>query len=399
MAKKMSSPLIPIFLIVFVDILGFTIILPLLPFYTEKYGGSPSVYGLLVTSYAACQLFSGPILGQISDTVGRKPLLLVSQVGTCLGFLLLGFSTSLLMIFISRLIDGVTAGNLPLAQAYISDVTEPQNRSKALGFIGISFGLGFLIGPAISGFLSQFGYSYPAFASAFMSFLSIMATIFLLPGKKDLPPKPEAPPAERTNILHPRKYFKFFKDTKLRNLLGQYFMFGFGFSMFISGFALFAERRFSTPGHIFGAKQVGYLYAYSGLLGVIIQGGLIGRLVKKFGEARLVVWGFAAMTIGYAAVGWVSTVPILLIIMIFGSFGTGVLRPVITSLITQNAPRHEQGLILGLGQSLQSIGQIIAPLIAGFLISQYLLAGWAITAAASGVIGLFLALRLKFERN
>jgi DHA1 family tetracycline resistance protein-like MFS transporter len=395
MVQKPSSPLLPIFLIVFVDVLGLTIVLPLLPFYIEKYGGSPSVYGLLAATYAICQLFSGPLLGQISDRVGRRPLLIVSQIGTFIGFLILGFSTSLWMIFISRVIDGATAGNLSLAQAYISDVTSPQNRAKALGIIGIAFGVGFPVGTSISGFLSKYGYSYPAWAAAFLSFASIMATTFLLP--KELPPQAKiiagAPPQPRTSILHPKKYAKFFKIPNLRALLLEFFLFGFGFSAFISGFALFAERKFTYGGHAFGVREVGYVYAFSGVLGVIIQGGLLGRLVKKFGEPALIRIGFFAMALGYGLLGVVTTIPLLLLVVAIGSFGTGVLRPAITSLVTQSAPPHEQGLILGLNQSLMSIAQILAPIFAGVLINDNRLAGWAFMAALSGALGLFLSLK------
>src|SRR4051812_18590707 len=153
--------LLPIFLIVTVDILGLTIVLPLLPFYAEHYGASPTVVGLLVTVFAVCQLISGPILGQLSDRFGRKPMLLISQVGTLIGFVILARADALIWVFLSRIIDGFTAGNLSIAQAYISDVTEPKDRAKSFAIIGIAFGLGFLIGPAISGYLSKFGYSTP----------------------------------------------------------------------------------------------------------------------------------------------------------------------------------------------------------------------------------------------
>src|SRR5271169_5526267 len=175
------SPLLAIFLIVAVDILGLTIMIPLLPFYAEKLGASPTQVGLLIGVYAACQLVSGPLLGRLSDFTGRKPLLLVSQVGTLIGFLILAFAPSLWVVFIARVIDGATAGNLSLAQAYISDVTRPEERAKSFGVIGIAFGMGFLIGPAISGFLSTYGYQYPIFAAAALSATSILATYFLLP--------------------------------------------------------------------------------------------------------------------------------------------------------------------------------------------------------------------------
>src|SRR5215467_2478027 len=176
-----KSPLLSIFLIVLVDILGYTIILPLLPFYSEHLGASPFVVGLLISTYAVCQLISGPIIGSISDRAGRRPLLIVSQMGTLAGFLILSQATSLWLIFLSRVIDGLTAGNLSLAQAYIADVTEPHKRAQSFGVIGIAFGLGFLVGPAISGFLAGYGYAYPIYAAALLSATSIGCTWALLP--------------------------------------------------------------------------------------------------------------------------------------------------------------------------------------------------------------------------
>src|SRR6266850_3620123 len=176
-----KSPLFSIFLIVLVDILGLTIILPLLPFYAESLGASPSTVGLLVSAYAICQLLAGLPLGQLSDRVGRRPVLLVSQIGTCIGFLILALAQTLWLVFLARIIDGLTAGNLTVAQAYIADVTTAENRTKSFSYIGIAFGLGFLVGPGISGFLAQFGNTYPIFAAAALSFTSILCTYFLLP--------------------------------------------------------------------------------------------------------------------------------------------------------------------------------------------------------------------------
>src|SRR6478672_7131496 len=178
---KKSSPLLSIFLIVLVDVLGLTIILPLLPFYAESMGATPRIVGLLVSAYAICQLIAGPPLGHLSDRVGRRPVLLVSQIGTCIGFLILGFAHTLWVVFLARIIDGLTAGNLTVAQAYIADVTEPENRAKSFGIIGIAFGLGFLVGPALSGYLAQFSKTYPILLAACLSFTSIMCTYFLLP--------------------------------------------------------------------------------------------------------------------------------------------------------------------------------------------------------------------------
>jgi DHA1 family tetracycline resistance protein-like MFS transporter len=377
-----KSPLIPIFLIVFVDILGLTIILPLLPFYAERLGASPFVVGLLVSIYAFCQLIAGPILGRISDRVGRKPVLLVSQLGTFIGFLILAFSGSLFWIFLARIVDGLTAGNITVAQAYISDVTEPKNRARAFGIIGVSFGLGFLIGPAISGYMAQFGYHYPILAAAGLSLLSIIATSTLLP--KDSRSEKHVPFKESSWTI----YFRMLKQADLTPLLLQYFLFCLSFSLFVSGFALFSERRFIYQGRPFGPKEVGYIFAYSGAIGVIIQGGLMGKLIRFLGERKLIWIGFTASVISFGLLGESTALAILIIAISFSSFGSGVLRPSITSLITQSAERSMQGLVLGLMQALLSVAQIIAPMISGLLIEAQWLSSWAWTGGAIALLAL-----------
>jgi DHA1 family tetracycline resistance protein-like MFS transporter len=389
----MKKELLPIFLVVAVDILGLTLVLPLLPFYAERFGATPQIVGLLVTTYALCQLVAGPFLGQLSDRYGRRRLLIVSQIGTLIGFIILGNATSLVLVFLSRFIDGITAGNLSLAQAYISDVTEPKDRAKAFGIIGIAFGLGFLIGPAVSGFLAQFGYRYPVYLACVLSFLSIMATTFYLPEIKPAQHENAGPGGKRLAVLNWAEYVRFFKRPELGSLLTEFFCFSMAFAMFISGFALYAERRFTLHGLPFGPREVGYLYAYSGFLGIIIQGGLLGRLVKRFGEGKLVIAGFLAMALGHGLMSITFVIPALLVVSTFGSFGTGILRPTLTSLITQAVGRHEQGVVLGLNQSLMSIAQIVAPIISGFFIGQGDLALWAISASIMGVAGLILSTR------
>jgi MFS transporter, DHA1 family, tetracycline resistance protein len=381
-----KSPLVPIFLIVSVDVLGLTIILPLLPFYAEKFGASPSVVGLLVSTYAFCQLIAGPMLGRMSDHVGRRPLLLVSQLGTFIGFLILAYANALWLIFLSRVIDGLTAGNLSLAQAYISDVTKPEDRAKSFALIGIAFGMGFLIGPGISGYLSQFSYQYPIFAAAALSATSILATYFLLPSTT--PQAADGTTPRKFTVLDWGNYARYFRQPELAPLLWQFFAFTMAFSMFMTGFPLFAERRYQWQSHPFGPKEVGYVYAYLGLLGVILQGGLIGRLVKAFGELVLVRAGFFFGMVGLAALAFTYPIPLLLVVTAVSSSGTGVIRPALTSLITQKADRSEQGVVLGLTQSLNSIAAIVAPAIGGLLIDHSLLAGWALTAA--GICGVAL---------
>lgn len=382
------SPLLPIFLIVLADILGLTIILPLLPFYAEKMGASPTAVGLLVSAYAFCQLLSGPFLGRWSDRTGRKPLLIVSQLGTFASRLLLAGAGSLWVVYLARIIDGLTAGNLVLAQAYISDVTEPENRTRSFAIIGISFGIGFLLGPAISGALSGFGLAVPLLLSAALSAVSTLATIFLLPGTKPLPDEGAAGSAgRRLSLFAWREYLQYFQRPGLSRLLVEFFCFVMAFAAFTAGLALFLERRLSWNGKPFHAREVGFVFAYAGLLGILVQ-TFLGRLVRRFGEQSLVAAGFASMAVGYGLLAGVHMLPLLLVAGVFSSFGTGVLRPSLTSLVTQAVARNEQGVVLGLNTSLQSVAQIIGPAIAGLLIDHGLLGVWALFCAGCAVVGL-----------
>jgi MFS transporter, DHA1 family, tetracycline resistance protein len=395
---KQRSPLLPIFLIVLVDILGLTIILPLLPFYAEHYGASPFVVGLLITSYAACQLVSGPFLGRISDRVGRKPVLMLSQAGTFGGFVLLGLAETLTLVFVARVIDGITAGNLSIAQAYVADVTAPEDRAKSFGIIGIAFGIGFLVGPAVSGYLSQFGYHYPVFGAAALSMGSFFATWRLLPAGP--PPQKDAadhsaglPAGRRLGLLGWGMYLEYFRRPVLARRLLQFFLFIFAFSTFTSGFALFAERRLTWEGRPFGPREVGYVLAYVGFLGIILQGKLLGPLVRALGESRLILAGFATAAVAYLGLSLTYGIPLLLVVATVSAFGNGVLRPTITSQVTQAVSNHEQGLVLGLTQSLGSISMIIAPLVGTALIQHRQLSAWALVAALFVSAGTLVAAR------
>ncbi len=383
------SPLLAIFLIVAVDVLGLTIMIPLLPFYAEKMGATPTQVGWLIGVYAACQLVSGPLLGRASDTTGRKPLLLVSQVGTLIGFLILAFAPSLWIVFLARVIDGATAGNLSLAQAYISDVTRPEERAKSFGVIGIAFGMGFLIGPAISGYLAKFDYRDPIFAAAALSATSILATTFLLPGARTGAAPADGPAGRRLSLLQWGEYARYFREPRLAPRLFQFLAFAFAFAMFTAGFPLFAERRLH-----FGPEQVGYAWAYAGLLGIFLQGPALGKMVKKFGESNLNRIGFLGYAAGYAALAFSFDVRALIVATTFCAIGS-LVRPTLTSMITQSAPRQEQGVVLGLTQSLTSIAQIAGPPFAGLLIQHGMLGSWGVVAAAVVFVGFLLASRAK----
>lgn len=386
--SQARSPLLPIFLTVFVDVLGLTLVLPLLPFYALHFNASPIVVGSLAASYAACQLVSGPILGRLSDRVGRKPVLLASQMGTFAAFLIIGGAKSLPWLFIGRIIDGLTAGNLSIAQAYISDVTTSENRTRSFAIIGIAFGTGFLIGPAISGVLAhRYGYGAPAYGAAALSFTSILVTATLLPSKVIRVEDPNAPPAPPVGV----RTFGFgglFKRPLPRRRLLEFFAFTTAFSTLIGGLALFLHARFD-----FDVERTGYVFGASGLVGLVVQGGLIGRLVNRLGEAKLSLFGFASMALGYLLLGVVRTIPELIVLVVVAGFGVAVVRPCLTTLLTRSVGRDEQGVALGTSQSLASVSQIVGPLIAGALIQRGALAAYGFAAGAFAVIGVILMMQ------
>ncbi len=384
------------FLITFVDVMGFTIVIPLLAFYAEKFGASPFVATTIVSVYAVCSLISTPIIGKLSDQHGRKRLLMISQVGTCLGFVVLALSNSLWMVFLGRILDGFTAGNLSIAQAYISDHTKPENRAKAFGVIGIAFGVGFMAGPGIGGWLGEYGLHVPFIVAACLSGLSILCTATLLP--KDEPKDaaaaasdagPQGPAGRRPSAFDWRVYAEYFGRPELRSLYVQFFLFSFAFSAFMSGFALFSEHN---PAFRWGPKEVGYLFMFSGFLGVLLQGGLLGRMVKRFGEYKMTIFGFVAAAIAYTIMGFAGTVTTLYIAAAVNTFGHGVLRPVITARLTQSVGRHEQGVVLGISGSLSSVAMSLAPPTGGTMLTHRWLLAWALIPAGVSLVGLLVTL-------
>jgi DHA1 family tetracycline resistance protein-like MFS transporter len=350
-------------------------------------GASDLTVGFLFSSYALCQLIAGPILGKLSDTYGRKPLLIFSQIGTLIGFIVLAISHQLWLVFLSRIIDGATAGNLSLAQAYIADVTAPEKRAQSFGVIGIAFGVGFTIGPGISGLLAHYGYVYPILAACVFSFTSIMCTTFLLPRKTQ--PIAGAPtPSERVSIFHPGQYVAYLRRPGLAGLFLQFLCFVFSFSTFFAGFALFTQARLN-----YGPTQVGTVLLVIGILGILLQGKALGVMVDKWGERRVAQIGFFTSGVAGVAISLVANTAGMIVTAGGLSVGSGMVRAPVTSLITRKAGKHEQGVILGITQSLQSVAQIVSPPIATGLIGLGLANAWACAAGGFMLCGLAFALR------
>ena len=300
------------------------------------------------------------------------------------------------MLFLARAIDAVRrAGNLSLAQAYISDITKPEERTKSFGIIGIAFALGFLIGPAISGFLAQYSFRYPIFGAALLSATSIATTWFLLPSVKPGAAgqgRGSGPGGKRLSLVDWGSYAVYFRQPLLASRLWQFFLFSLGFALFTSGLPLFLERRLTWDGAPFGPKQVGYTWALAGFFGIFWQGPALGKLAKRFGESLLNRVGFIGYVIGYTVLAFCRSVASLGTATAVMSMGS-LVRPALTSLITQAAPADEQGVVLGLTQSLTSVALIIGPLTSGYLIEKGLLTTWSLVAASITFVGLLLAMR------
>lgn len=363
MRSMRSSPLLPIFLIVFIGLVGFGIIIPLLPLYAASFNASPTTIGVLLASYSLMQMVTTPYLGALSDKYGRRPLLIASQVGTCISFILLGTAGSLPMLFVARLLDGASGGNISIAQAYISDVTPEEQRSRAFGLIGAAFGLGFILGPALGGFLGRNGnYAAPAYAAAFISFISLVLTLVMLP---------ESRPAERrTDVRKPQildiaGLREAFSIGQLGLLLALFFMLNLAQAGFQSMFALFAQARLE-----FGVRETGYVLAYVGVLAALLQGGAIGPIVRRWGERRTMRTGFLLAAVGLIASAWAPSWPLLLATLAPLSVGLSLATPTLNSLLSQQSPEGAYGRIIGVSQSVAALARVLGPLIAGLIFDR-----------------------------
>ncbi len=356
--------LFSILLVVFIDLLGFSLILPLLPYYAETFNASKFTTGLLIAVYALMQLIGAPILGRLSDRFGRRPVLLVSVFGTFLGFLLLGFANTLWILFAARIIDGITGGNLSVAQAYISDVTDAQNRAKGLGFIGAAFGIGFIIGPVTGGVLSQYGYNVPAFAAAGLSLINLVLIYAWLPESLTKERRDQAGEQRQPKVTFDALIVAL-KRPFTGSLLITRFFFGLAFAIFQTIFSLYALAKFNLS-----ARDTGFVLTYVGFLSVFVQGFLIGRLTNRFREDHLITFAVALMAV--SLLGWALAPSVfwLLVVLTPTSISGGILNTLLSSTLTKAVAPQEIGGILGLSASVESSTRIIAPILGGALLEK-----------------------------
>jgi DHA1 family tetracycline resistance protein-like MFS transporter len=381
------SPLAFIFITVFVDLLGYGIMLPLLPFYVQRQAGGAAIVGSIGSLYALMQLFSGPALGALSDRYGRRPVLLLCLLGTSAAFLLLGLADSLALIYLAILLDGITGGNLTTAYAYIADVTTQANRARGMGLVGAAFGLGLMAGPALGGLLSVYGLGVPAFTAAAIALLNVIFGFFVLP--ESLPPEKRSASVALGELNTFTRLGGLFKRGRgMSLLLAAIFTLNLAFSGLETNFPLFSQARFGWD-----AGRNGIFYAYVGILAVFVQGALLGWVLPRLGEKRLAAGGLALMAAGLAGIALAGQDWLLYPLVGLVALGSGVSIPALMGLASNRVESGAQGRLMGGMQVLLSQTAIIGPAAAG-LSFEYL------GAAAPYLLGGLLSLAaLAFAVN
>lgn len=338
-----------IFLIIFVNLLGFGIVIPLLPFYADAVGASPFQIGLIFASYSLCQIIASPVLGHLSDQHGRRPILIFSLIGTVVSFALLAVANSLFLLFAARIIDGLSGGNISTARAYISDITAEKDRARAYGIIGAAFGLGFIFGPALGGVLGRYGYAAPAWAAAILAGVALLMTYFWLPETNRSSRAARGNPWREMPLLLRRPV--------LGRLLALDFVYWASLSVYQTTFALFGKIRFG-----WGIAEVGYVLALVGFIGAFIQGGAVGPIVKRFGEKQVFVFGIFLTALGLGAASFVYDPLFFVLALIPAALGGSLSSPTLIALISQSSGREEQGRVQGVSGALESLGRTIGPI-------------------------------------
>ena len=349
-----------LFLIVFIDLVGFGLVIPLLPFYAERFAASPLQMTMLFATFSLMSMITAPLWGRLSDHVGRRPVLMASMAAAALAYLGLAFATGLWMLFVARAFAGACAGNIAAAQAYIADVTPPEQRAKGMGMIGAAFGLGFIIGPVLGGIiagndLATADLEMPGLIAAGLSLAACLGVILLLPESLSADPAQGSRgriAAARAALARPM----------LVRLLAVFFLAILAFSGMETTFAWWAIAQFG-----WGPRSIGFVFFYVGLLSALMQGVLIGPLTRRFGEERLMLGGLGAIALGLLVLPFAHGLPVLVVALSALAIGMGAMQPSLNSLISRRAGAGEQGEVMGVAQSVGSLSRVLGPIIAGSL--------------------------------
>ena len=353
-----KSPLASILSIVFIDLIGFGMIIPILPLYAQRFQATEWQIGLLLASYSLMQFLASPLLGWLSDRYGRKPVLLCSLVGSAFGYMLMANAGSLTVLFAARIVAGISGASVGTASAYIADITPPENRSKRIGLIGAAFGVGFILGPAFGGILSHFSVVAPFWFAAILSIFNAIAMWILLP-------EPERHAVRQQGRADLRETFEQAGSWRLGVVTLTYFIGIAGFAIVTVIYAQVSNRRFDL-----NQSQISYIFVMMGLIGALIQGGAIGRLAKRFGDVNLAIAGFAVMAISMMAMPLAHSIFLFLLFSAGLALGNSLSQPTISAIASKGASPALQGRVLGIVQSAGSLGRVFGPVIAGVLLTR-----------------------------
>ncbi len=390
--KNNNKAIFVLFLTVFIDLLGFGIILPILPLYAEQFGAKPHEATLLVAIYSLMQFLFAPLWGRFSDRYGRRPILLFTLLGSVIAYTGLGFANSLWILFIARGLAGIMAGNIATAQAYIADITTPTNRARGMGMIGAAFGLGFILGPAIGGLLvgsdpNNANFHLPSLFAAGLSLLALFCALMLLPESLNSETKAKIQAhryrQRRLNLLQLSQRPQFCM------LAGIYFFVTFAVAAMDSTLALWSKQQLN-----WGPQQTSYLFAFMGIVSTIIQGGLIGFLKKQLGEIKLLTWGILGLGLGLLLIGFSQSLILLLVATAFVAGGISVSQPILNSLISQITAAEEQGQILGIASSCSALARIVGPIWAGVSFMKFGIDAPFLSGSLVMLVALTLSLRV-----
>lgn len=366
-----KTPLVIIFTITLIDLLGFGIVIPIIPSYAEAgFGASDVMVGFVVASFSFTQLLFTPVWGRLSDRVGRRPILLLGLVLTVISYVLFGMAHSLEMLIVSRLLAGVGGANISAAQAYISDVTRPEERARGMGLIGAAFGLGFVFGPVIGGALVGYGYAVPGFAAAALSAIALVTAFVALPeslprdgaGRAGVGGRLGEGTAGAASSFSVAMLLEALKRPRVGVLLLLFFLVTFGYANIYATFPMISTRQFG-----FSEREVGYLFGYLGIIGAVTQGGLIRMLSARFQERQIFLAGAVLTTVGLAAIPYApGTWPLLGVLAVL-ALGSGLMTPACLSMISREADERQQGGVLGINQALGALGRVLGPIWGAFV--------------------------------
>ena len=357
-----------LFAITFMDLVGFGLLLPLLPFYVQRVGAGPEIITLVLGLYSVGQFIAAPLWGRLSDTYGRKPVLALTSTGLAISYVMLAYSDSLTLLVISRLFGGVMAGNIAAAQAYVSDVTTAQTRAKGMGVIGAAFGLGIIFGPAIGGVLgghdvATADFTSPALAAAAITLVAAVSVVLFL--KESLPPahraalkaRPKLPLAEKLRMTFGRRTLVMLATASFLTLTA--------WALFETVIGLWAYKVFK-----YGPAQIGYLLTLMGVISVIVQGGAMGALTRRFGERALARAAVALLIIGYIAISMVGQETPLWLACTVLALGSALFNPSLSSMVSFEAGEHERGAVLGVYQGATALGRVVGPAVSGLVFAR-----------------------------